>query len=162
MNLYAENFHCDAIVSVKLGGLSSTTELFGMTNNYLQFHLELLQQTYNQLIAFSPFTKEDLAFEDDEFLSQFRMLIASMSDSSNNYIDAGQSLLNRWIRNYPELVPLMPRDLLWFFGGDCLHYMPDEEIEQFQRLDEKRYEAESCGKTFEYSRERALILGLLH
>ncbi len=133
-----------------------------MTNNYLQFHLELLQQTYNQLIAFSPFTQEDLALEDEEFLIQFRKLIASINSPSNDYIDAGQSLLNKWIRNYPELVPLIPRDLLWFFGGDCLHYMPDDEIAQFQRLDEKRYEAESCGKTFEYLRERALILGLLH
>jgi hypothetical protein len=26
--------------------------------------------------------------------------------------------------------------LLWFFGGDCLHYLDDEEIAAYQARDE--------------------------
>ena len=47
--------------------------------------------------------------------------------------------------------------LLWFFGGDCLHFMPDEEIDLFQRLDERRYEAEERGETFDWNREKQLL-----
>ena len=42
----------------------------------------------------------------------------------------GQQWLHRFLTHNPELAPAIHRDLLWFFGGDCLHFMPDEEIEK--------------------------------
>ena len=38
------------------------------------------------------------------------------------------------MHGYTELylLSLIHIYLLWFFGGDCLHFMPDEEIDRFQ------------------------------
>jgi hypothetical protein len=36
------------------------------------------------------------------------------------------------------MTPLFPRDVLYLLGGECLHYMPDEEISAYQELDELR------------------------
>jgi len=51
----------------------------------------------------------------------------------------------------------VPRDLLWFFGGDCLHYMPDEELQMFQALDERRYEAAQNDEPFDWNQEKQLL-----
>jgi len=48
----------------------------------------------------------------------------------------------------------LPRDLLWFFGGDCLHFMPDEEIAFYQALDELRFSAEARGQIFNYAQAK--------
>lgn len=133
-----------------------------MSNSYVSFHIDLLKQTYNHVIQFMPFASQELGEDEQSFLEQFTALIEAIEQQSEDGLEQGQALLTRWIRNYPELVPIIPRDLLWYFGGDCLHYMPDEEIDKFQLLDEKRHLAESEGKDFEYARERAVILELAH
>jgi len=131
-------------------------------NQYHSFHIQLLEQTYNQLICRYPFNVEDLPLQEQEFLDSYLSLIEHCKNFSEGYIENGQVLCISWIRAYSELTPLLPRDLLWFFSGDCLHYMPDEEIEQFQRLDELRYEAESAAAEFNYATERAKIFNLVH
>ncbi|WP_293267140.1 PA2817 family protein [Neptunomonas sp.] len=155
-------FNIYGIVSGKISGLIKATELSQMSNNYHDFHIDLLKQTYNHILQFTPFCQEELSTEESEFLQLFSELILQTTEFQESYIENGQNLITRWIRSYPELVPLLPRDLLFFFGGDCLHFMPDEELQLFQKLDEKRYTAESQGDTFEYSRERAIALGLAH
>ena len=66
----------------------------------------------------------------------------------------------RVVGSYPHLMPLLYRDLLWFFGGDCLHFMPDEEIAVFQRLDEQREEAKEQQAPFSYREARAKTMGM--
>jgi hypothetical protein len=58
--------------------------------------------------------------------------------------------VNTLFTHFADLTPLFPRDILFFLGGDCLHYMPDEEIQAYQALDELRYSAESQGKSFDW------------
>ncbi|MFP3526579.1 PA2817 family protein, partial [Pantoea sp. SIMBA_072] len=53
---------------------------------------------------------------------------------------------------------LVPRDLLWFFGGDCLHFMPDSELDLYQQLEELRYEAEQRGAPFDWNVEKQQLL----
>lgn len=36
----------------------------------------------------------------------------------------------------PQLGHQVPRDLLWFAGGACLHFLDDSEIERFASVDE--------------------------
>lgn len=72
----------------------------------------------------------------------------------------GPALVARLFTTYPELAPSLPRQLLWFFGGDCLHYMPDEEINRFARLDEMRAEASARGETLNLRDARAKLLNL--
>ena len=129
-------------------------------NPYHQFHLELLQQTYNELLAHYPFTLADLPLQEQEFLNNFVALIDQFEHATDDYMQSGQTFCLTWIRAYPDLTPILPRDLLWFFSGECLHYMPDEEISQFQQLDELRYEAECAAQTFKYAEQRALLFGL--
>lgn len=72
----------------------------------------------------------------------------------------GPSLVTRLFTTCPQLAPLFPRDLLWFFGGECLHFMPDEEIARFQALEEARQEAASRGELFNLRDARAKLLNL--
>lgn len=123
-------------------------------NPYHQFHIELLKQSYNHLITYSLFNGDEVQHQDQQFLDNFLNLIDECNEFSADYITNGQQFCLQWIRAYPDLSPVLPRDLLWFFGGDCLHYMPDEEINQFQQLDELRFEAESNNQPFNYPVER--------
>lgn len=69
-------------------------------------------------------------------------------------------LVNRLFTTYPDFAPTLPRELLWFFGGDCLHFMPDDEIALYQQLDDQRTEAASRGEIFDLRAARAKLLKL--
>ncbi len=69
-------------------------------------------------------------------------------------------LVDRLFTTYPDFAPTFPRELLWFFGGDCLHFMADEEIALYQQLDEKRGEAATRGEIFDLGAARAKLLNL--
>ncbi|MBK6508211.1 MAG: hypothetical protein IPG06_01290 [Haliea sp.] len=49
---------------------------------------------------------------------------------------------------------------VWFLGGDCLHYMADEEILQYQQLEDLRVKAASSGTAFNFNDARAKLLNL--
>ncbi|GGO79783.1 hypothetical protein GCM10011348_14960 [Marinobacterium nitratireducens] len=131
-----------------------------MISDYHPFHLNLLKVAYNNLLRHDPFDQNQLSENDAEFRHQLDALVDAMEQQRGDYIESGQEILSRLVRHYPELVPLVPRDLFWYFGGECLHYMPDDEIEIFQQLDEERHAAESENRPFNYEETRARILGL--
>lgn len=72
----------------------------------------------------------------------------------------GPGLVSRLFTTYPDFAPTFPRDLLWFLGGECLHYMPDEEITAYQKLDEMRSEAVAKGEMLNMREARARLMGL--
>jgi hypothetical protein len=72
----------------------------------------------------------------------------------------GPELASRLFDTYPEFAPTFPRQLLWFLGGDCLHYMPDEEIALYQQLEDLRLEAASSGKAFNIHDAKAKLMKL--
>ncbi|MCB1687233.1 MAG: hypothetical protein KDI33_02045 [Halioglobus sp.] len=84
----------------------------------------------------------------------------SLADNSTDLYDKGPALVARLFDTYPEFAPTFPRQLLWFLGGDCLHYMADEEIEQHQQLEELRLAAAARGETFNFQAARAKLLNL--
>ena len=65
--------------------------------------------------------------------------------------------MSQVILRYPQIAHLVPRDLLWFFGGDCLHFMPDEELDLYQALEERRFEAEQNDEPFDRNQEKQLL-----
>jgi hypothetical protein len=73
---------------------------------------------------------------------------------------AGPDLVSRLFASCPHLSPAFPRELLWFLGGDCLHNMPDEEIELYQQLDEQRQQASARGELLNLPEARAKLLKL--
>lgn len=124
---------------------------------YLAFTHKLVSQLILRVQQQPPFINDDC---EEQHLAFLRRLESLPHKQGVDYAEEGQTLICQSIARYPHLTPLLPRDLLWHFGGDCLHYMPDEEIERFQRLDEQRHEAEQAGQNFDYERQRAKVLGL--
>ncbi len=128
-----------------------------MSTAYFQFHQSLLNNLYQ--LADQTLEKSHRNQEDQTLIEQLAQL-SSASAIDEGFIATGQQAICRIVAAYPHLAPQTPRDLFWLFGGDCLHYMPDEEIEKYQRLDELRFDAEDNNTEFDYEGERARILGL--
>ena len=126
--------------------------------DYHNYHIDLLRDMTQQIAQQLPFVSEDCSAEDHEFIAQLQAL--GEQPHSADFLACGQELLCKIVSAYSHLMPLVYRDLLWFFGGDCLHYMPDEEIATFQGLDELREEAIQQDKSFSYKDARAKTLGL--
>ena len=74
--------------------------------------------------------------------------------------ERGPGLVALLFASCPQLAPVFPRELLWFLGGDCLHYMPDEELAAFQKLEEMRVDAAARGEVLDYHAEKAKLLKL--
>jgi hypothetical protein len=127
-----------------------------MANPYLDHHLALLAHLRGILVALGE--AEQVPEENHAlFVERFDDLMNELPRDPENSLYLGQDLISQVFHRYPQIAHLVPRDLLWFFGGDCLHFMPDEEIELFQRLDERRYEAEQNDEPFDWNQEKQLL-----
>ncbi|ALH99782.1 dehydrogenase [Pseudomonas sp. FW306-02-F02-AA] len=91
------------------------------------------------------------------FLERFDELRASLPIDPIESQYLGQDIICQVITRYPQIAHLVPRDLLWYFAGDCLHYMPDDEIALYQALEERRYEAEQNDEPFDWNQEKQLL-----
>lgn len=97
---------------------------------------------------------------EEDSLRQLAAAFVALSASPEKIYTQGSDLVARLFTTYPDFAPSFPRDLLWFLGGDCLHFMPDEEIQQHQQLDEMRHEAASRGAQLDFTQARAKLLKL--
>ena len=113
----------------------------------LDYHLGLLKNTQTRLLNAS---KQDSTAISEEILQQLQLAIDQLVQQTGSGYESGHDLLANIATHHPQLMPAIDRDLLWFFGGDCLHFLADDEIERFQRLEDMAAEAESDGKTFDY------------
>ncbi len=103
--------------------------------SYQTYHHELLIKLAENIKNSPPFNGDTL----DELQSQFLEKlddILSKSTSHDDTLSAGQWLLTKIVAHFQNIMPLVPRDLFWYFGGECLHFLGDEEIEIFQQADE--------------------------
>ena len=91
------------------------------------------------------------------FLERFDELLASLPIDPIESQYLGQDILTQVISRYPQIAHLIPRDLLWYFAGDCLHYLSDEEIDLYQALEERRFEAEQNDEPFDWNQEKQLL-----
>ena len=74
----------------------------------------------------------------ERFLARFECLLEGLMRGSTDYEFDGREVITTVQLHYPELWAALDRRLLWFFGGDCLHFLDDEEIDAFQREDDAR------------------------
>jgi hypothetical protein len=121
--------------------------------DYHNYHVNLLRDMTRQIAQQPPFINTHPSADDSEFIAQLESLNAN--PYGPDFLLNGQDLLCKIVARYAHLMPLVYRDLLWFFGGDCLHFMPDDEIQIFQMLDEERYQAEASDAPFSYKDARA-------
>jgi hypothetical protein len=121
---------------------------------YLQYARERLAEFSRTLVLRSSHLPED-----DPLRGLAQAFEAANLDTETLYAEVPQ-LINRLFTTYTDFAPTFPRDLLWFFGGDCLHFMPDEEIAVYQQLDELRTQAAARGEIFDLKGGRAKLLKL--
>jgi hypothetical protein len=127
-----------------------------MANSYLDHQIALLQHLRGILVALGE--AEQVPEESHAlFLERYDELLAQLPTDPVQSQYLGQDLLTQVIQRYPQIAHLVPRDLLWFFAGDCLHFMPDDEIELYQALEERRYEAEQNDEPFDWNQEKQLL-----
>ena len=124
--------------------------------SHIEHHLALLNQLRGILVALG---EAEQVLDDSHalFLERYDELLAELPRDpvSSQYL--GQDLISQVFHRYPQIAHLVPRDLLWFFCGDCLHFMPDEEIALYQALDERRFEAEENDEPFDWNQEKQLL-----
>ena len=126
-----------------------------MATDRLEYHLALLTHLRTILAALGE--AEQVPEESHAlFLERFDDLMLQLPvDTESTYL--GQDLMCQIIQRYPQIAHLVPRDLLWFFGGDCLHFMPEQELALYQELEERRYEAEQNDEPFDWNQEKQLL-----
>lgn len=115
--------------------------------DYQGYHRQLLQQLLEKVNGSAPFNSDSFSEQDHAFITRLTNLcVQSVIDET--FYSEGQALLCQIVASYPHLTPAVSRDLFWYFSGDCMHYLSDEEIDMYSQLDELRYEAESRGASF--------------
>ena len=92
-----------------------------MTTPHVEQHLQLLAHLRTILVAVAD---ADVVPENHHalFLERFDEMVADLRESSDD-LYVGQDIISQVFQRYPQIAHLVPRDLLWFFGGDCLHFM---------------------------------------
>ena len=124
--------------------------------NDTEFHRE-------QMAQFSAFAAELGRRAQGEELAPMAALVGTfqaLAAQPERIMDEGPSLVGRLFTTAPALAQDFPRDLLWYLGGECLHYMPDEEIERYASLDEQRRQVADQNERFNWREARAASLGL--
>ncbi|GAA6133715.1 PA2817 family protein [Oceaniserpentilla sp. 4NH20-0058] len=116
--------------------------------------LILLKDFLQSLQQGIPFNQETLDENDASFLQQLKQVIAQLEARDVNATFEGQDWLARLFRNYPTFAPHLGREVLWYFGGEALHFMPDEEIARFQQLDDLVADADD---SFDYLASKQAI-----
>lgn len=85
---------------------------------------------------------------------------SQLCSTPGKIMDEGPGLVARFFTVAPHLAPTFPRDLLWYLGRECLHFMPDEEIDALTAMDEQRREAAAQGELYNWRELRAAARGL--
>ena len=125
---------------------------------YHRYHFALLTSLYDTLRAQSVLLAQVPEESSILFLERFEELITQLEAGDHDALYSGQEVICQVITRYPQVAHMIPRDLLWYFGGDCLHYMPDEEIAQYQLLDEHQADAAARGEEFNWEQARQLLM----
>jgi len=121
---------------------------------YLQHCTGLLEQFTQE------FLKRTDALDEEDSLRELAVAFSRLTSGASDLYSEGRNLVSRLFTTYPDFSPTFPRELLWFLGGDCLHYMPDDEIQLYQHLEEERHDFAAQGKVIDFAKARAKLLKL--
>ena len=98
------------------------------------------------------------SLEEKDSLRELALAFQAVAQGEVDLYDKGPALISRLFETYPDFAPTFPRELLWFLAGECLHFMPDEEITVFQQLDELRGAAQIKGEVLDFQAARAKLM----
>ncbi len=111
------------------------------------YYLDLLKESLQRL---EKAEAQEAGAISEDILQQFRSLIDQLTEHRDTAYESGQDLLALIGTHHPQLMPVLDRGLFWFFGGECLHYLTDEEIDRFQHMDEAAAQHEADGEEYDY------------
>ena len=97
----------------------------------LQNHVEKLTKLHQQLES----ARESKVLS-AAMLHQLEQIIDQLTQHSDAAWQDAASWLANTMSIAPQIAPMIDRELLWFFGGDCLHFLTDEEIARFQQQED--------------------------
>ena len=127
-----------------------------MATNDLHHNLVLLDILRSILVAVGD--AEQIPEESHAlFLERFDDMRAALPVDPIESQYLGQDIMCQVIERYPQIAHLVPRDLLWFFGGACFNFLSDEELDMYQALEERRHEAEVNGEPFDWNQEKQFM-----
>ncbi len=127
-----------------------------MATNDLNHNLALLDLLRSILVAVGD--AEQIPEESHAlFMTRFDELKSDLLTDPVNSQYLGQDIMCQVIERYPQIAHLVPRDLLWFFGGACFNFLSDEELDMYEALEERRYEAEQNDEPFDWNQEKQLM-----
>ncbi|MCR8924299.1 dehydrogenase [Dasania sp. GY-MA-18] len=119
----------------------------------------LFSSLYKHCAVQPPFCNDELSESEQSFINTLELL-ANNSLSDETLYEKGQLLIENIIANYPMLVPALNRDILWLLGGNCMHYLGDDELSDYQRIDELLHEADSNNTPLSFQEAKAKVLKL--
>ena len=111
------------------------------------YYLDLLKESLQRL---EKAEAQEAGAISEDILQQFRSLIDQLKEHRDTAYESGQDLLAHIGTHHPQLMPVLDRGLFWFFRGECLHYLTDEEIDRFQHMDEAAAQHEADGEDYDY------------
>ena len=127
-----------------------------MATNDLNHNLALLDLLRSILVAVGD--AEQIHEESHAlFIERFDEMKSALPVDPIDSQYLGQDIMCQVIERYPQIAHLVPRDLLWFFGGACFNFLSDEELDMYEALEERRYEAEQNDEPFDWNQEKQLI-----
>ena len=119
----------------------------------------LFTALYKECSSQPPFCDSQLNESEQNFINNLEQLANHQLDDETFY-EKGQQLIESIIANYPAITPILNRDILWLLGGNCMHYLGDDEINDFQRIDELIYEAKNSGQKLSFAEAKTQVLKL--
>ena len=121
---------------------------------YLQHCTEQFQKFADEL------AQRTQSLDEAEPLRELARAFQGLQQPNVDLYSEAETLVCRLFTTYPDFSPTFPRELLWFLGGDCLHFMPDEEIAIYQQLEAQREETATRGEVIDFAAARAKLLNL--
>lgn len=121
----------------------------------LNDHIQLLHRVHERLSQARSHSSDLIS---DAILHQLSQVIDLLREHSDAGYEQGQDWMVQIFTHQPQLGPAIDRDLLWFFGGDCLHFLTDAEMQAFQQLEELEEEYRLRGEVFDRQAARQLLL----
>lgn len=93
-------------------------------------------RTLHRTILASPEFAEPRGELQERVIARLERLQEKLETAQSDYEFEGREFLMTLQGQFPDIWPLVERQLLWFFGGECLHFLDEDEIVWFQAEDE--------------------------
>ncbi|MFV0278313.1 MAG: PA2817 family protein [Parahaliea sp.] len=105
------------------------------------------------------FVQRTATLEATDPLRELAVTCQQAGEDASQLYDQAPALMSRLFTSFPDFAPTVPRELLWFLGGECLHYLSDGEITACQQQLEEERSAAVRSEVIDLAAARARLPG---